>query len=300
MSGRRRMAGAFVRNPTACLGTAVVLLIVAYCVLVPAISSYDSNAADFSAVREAPGAEHWFGTDQYGRDIFTRLAVGGRTTLLIAGAALAVIFVLGVGYGATSGLLGGRVDAVMMRLLDGLLAIPRLPVSIVILVFVGLQAQNVQTVVLALAIVNWMITARLVRGEVVLLKQQDYVRAARALGAGRSAVARRHVIPNSLGIVVVALFLELPAVILGEAFLAVLGLGPEAPTATWGNIALEGITFGRLWLVFLPSLAIGIFAVGAGLLADGLGDALDPRRWPATRTRRRRLDRTREPEPEVG
>jgi dipeptide transport system permease protein len=207
--------------------------------------------------------------------------------------------VLGVGYGATSGILGGRVDAAMMRLLDGLLAIPRLPVSIVILVFVGLQAQNIQTVVLALAIVNWMITARLVRGEVVLRKRQEYVRAARALGAGRAAIARRHIVPNALGIVVVAIFLELPAVILGEAFLAVLGLGPEAPTATWGNIALEGITFGRLWLVFLPSLAIGVLAVAASLFADGLGDSLDPRRWPGRNPRRFPGGRAREPASEV-
>ncbi len=144
-----------------------------------------------------------------------------------------------------------------------------------------------------------MITARLVRGEVVHLKQQDYVRAAMALGAGRGAVARRHIVPNSLGIVLVALFLELPAVILGEAFLAVLGLGPEAPTATWGNIALEGITFARLWLVFLPSLAIAVFAVGANLLADGLGDVLDPRRWPGTRVRLRRAGASPQPAPET-
>ena len=299
MSGRRRVIGAFLRNPTACLGAVILLLVVGYCILVPLLSPYDPNDADFSVVRESPSAEHWLGTDQYGRDIFTRLAAGGQTTLLIAGAALAVILVLGVGYGATSGVLGGRVDSVMMRLLDGLMAIPRLPVSIVILVFVGLQAQNIQTIVLALAIVNWMITARLVRGEVVLLKQQDYVRAAQALGAGRASVARRHIVPNSLGIVIVALFLELPAVILGEAFLAVLGLGPEAPTATWGNIALEGINFGRLWLVFLPSLAIAVFAIAANLLADGLGDALDPRRWPVVRSRRSRVNKRARPEPEV-
>lgn len=296
MSGRRRMAAAFLRSPTATLGAAILLLLLAYCILVPLLSPYGPNEADFAAVREPPSAEHWLGTDQYGRDVFTRLAAGGRTTLLIAGAALGIILVLGVGYGATAGMLGGRVDSAMMRLLDGLLAIPRLPVSIVILVFVGLQAQNVQTVVFALAIVNWMITARLVRGEVVLLKQQDYVRAAQALGARRRSVARRHIVPNSLGIVLVALFLELPAVILGEAFLAVLGLGPEAPTATWGNIALEGITFGRLWLVFLPSLAIAVFAVAANLFADGLGDALDPRRWPAAR---RRLRLSRKPAPEL-
>ena len=295
----RRTAGAFARNRTGMLGAAILLAIVVFCVLVPLISPYGANTADFSSVRQAPSADHWLGTDQYGRDILTRLAAGGRTTLLIAGAALAIILVLGVGYGATSGILGGRVDAAMMRLLDGLLAVPRLPVSIVILVFVGLQAQNVQTVVLALAIVNWMITARLVRGEVVLRKRQEYVRAAHALGAGRGQIARRHIVPNALGIIVVALFLELPAVILGEAFLAVLGLGPEAPTPTWGNMALEGITFGRLWLVFLPSLAIAVLAVAASLFADGLGDALDPRRWPARSLRRVPARRPRGPEPEL-
>jgi ABC-type dipeptide/oligopeptide/nickel transport system permease subunit len=281
------------------LGAAILAGIVAFCVLVPFVSPYDVNAADFSSVRQPPSADHWLGTDQYGRDILTRLAAGGRTTLLIAGAALSIILVLGVGYGATSGIAGGRVDAAMMRLLDGLLAVPRLPVSIVILVFVGLQAQNVRTVVLALAIVNWMITARLVRGEVVLRKRQEYVRAAQALGAGRGQVARRHIVPNALGIVVVAIFLELPAVILGEAFLAVLGLGPEAPTPTWGNMALEGITFGRLWLVFLPSLAIGVLAVAASLFADGLGDSLDPRRWPARNPRRFPGSRASGPEPEA-
>ena len=298
MSGARRTTAAFLRNRTGVLGAVILLGIVAFCVLVPLISPYDANTADFTAVREPPSGDHWLGTDQYGRDVLTRLAAGGRTTLLIAGAALGVILVLGVGYGATSGILGGRVDAAMMRLLDGLLAIPRLPVSIVILVFVGLQAQNIQTVVLALAIVNWMITARLVRGEVVLRKRQEYVRAAQALGAGRAAIARRHIVPNALGIVVVAIFLELPAVILGEAFLAVLGLGPEAPTATWGNIALEGITFSRLWLVFLPSLAIGVLAVAASLFADGLGDSLDPRRWPGRNPRRFPGRRARAPEPE--
>jgi oligopeptide transport system permease protein len=299
MTGRKRMAGAFVRSRTALVGGAIFLAVIAYCVLVPILSPYDPSDADFSKVRHAPSAEHWLGTDQYGRDIFTRLAAGGRTTLLIAAGALAVILVIGVTYGAVSGLAGGRVDNVMMRLLDGLLAIPRLPVSIVILVVVGLQAQNVQTIILALSIVNWMITARLVRGEVVLLKRQDYVRAAQALGAGPAAVARRHIVPNALGIILVAVFLELPAVILGEAFLAVLGLGPEAPTPTWGNIALEGITFGRLWLVFLPSLALAIFAVGANLLADGLGDALDPRRWASARAGRRRAGQSRRPEPET-
>ncbi|HXV57182.1 MAG TPA: ABC transporter permease [Gaiellaceae bacterium] len=298
MTRLRGVLRALSRNASARIGGAVLVLVVGYCVLVPLLSPYDPNDADFTAVREPPSAEHWLGTDQYGRDVFTRLAAGGATTLLIAGGALALILALGVSYGLAAGLAGGRVDSALMRLLDGLLAIPRLPVSIVILVVLSLSAQNVQTIVFALAIVNWMITARLVRGEVVSLKRRDFVRAAQVLGAGRAAVARRHILPNSLGIVLVAVFLELPAVILGESFLAVLGLGPEAPTPTWGNIALEGITFGRLWLVFLPSLAIAVFAVSANLLADGLHDALDPRRW-ATGRRARGYGRRPAPAPEA-
>lgn len=163
-------------------------------------------------------------------------------------------------------------------MVDGLFAIPRLPVAIVILVALRLNAQNVQTIAFALSIMGWMLTARLVRGQVLSLKTRDYVKAARALGAGWGHVARRHLIPNSAGIILVALFLELPTVILGEAFLAVLGLGPEAPTATWGNIAQEGLHFARIWDMFLASAVIAIFALSANVVVDGLHDVLDPRR----------------------
>jgi oligopeptide transport system permease protein len=283
-----RRLGALRRSPTALVGGTLFLLVIGYCVVTPLVSPYDPNDADFGSVRRPPSAEHLFGTDQFGRDLFTRLAVGGRTTLLIAFAALGIILVIGLAYGTVAGLAGRRADMLMMRLLDGLLAIPRLPVSIVILVVLSLRAQNVQTVVLALSVVNWMLTARLVRGEVLSLRKRDYVRAAQALGAGRLDVARRHIVPNSLGIVVVAVFLELPGVVVGEAFLSLLGLGPDAPTATWGNIALEGVHFGRLSMIFLPSAAITLFAVAANLLADGFHDALDPRRWSQRRVPRER------------
>jgi oligopeptide transport system permease protein len=283
-----RRLSALLRSPSALIGGTLFLVVIGYCVVTPLLSPFDPDDADFSVSRQGPSADHLLGTDQFGRDLFTRLAVGGRTTLLIAFAALGIILVLGLVYGTVAGLAGRRVDMLMMRLLDGLLAIPRLPVSIVILVVLGLRAQNVQTVVLALSVVNWMLTARLVRGEVLSLRKRDYVRAAQALGASRLDVARRHLVPNSLGIVIVAVFLELPGVVLGEAFLSVLGLGPEAPTATWGNIALEGIHFGRLSMLVLPSAAIAVFAISANLLADGLHDALDPRRWSRRRVRHER------------
>jgi ABC-type dipeptide/oligopeptide/nickel transport system permease subunit len=175
----------------------------------------------------------------------------------------------------------------MMRLVDGLLAIPRLPVAIVILVALRLNAQNVLTIALALAVVGWMQTARLVRGQVLSLTSRDYVRAARALGASRFEIARRHVIPNSTGTILVAILLELPTVVLGEAFIAVLGLGPDPPTATWGNIAQDGLYFARLWEPFLASTAIALFAISANVLIDSVDEMLDPRRRLPMRRERR-------------
>ncbi len=268
------------------IGGLIFLALVAFCLLWPLISPYGANEIDFSQGREGPSVDHPLGTDQFGRDLLTRLAVGGRTSLLIAFAALGIILTIGTLYGAIAGLAGGWLDSLMMRGLDGMLALPRLPIYIVILVILGFQAQNVATVALALGIVGWMLTARLVRGEVRALKTREYIVAARALGARSHQIARRHLIPNSLGIIVIAAFLELPAVILGEAFLSTLGVGPAPPTATWGSIATEGIHFFRLWPVLLASAAIALFAISANLIVDGLHDALDPRRPVRRETRR--------------
>jgi ABC-type dipeptide/oligopeptide/nickel transport system permease subunit len=261
--------------------------IIAYCVLFPLISPYDANGVDFTRSRQMPSLHHPLGTDTYGRDLLVRLAVGGRTTMLIASIALSAILAAGVIWGTTAAMAGGLVDSVMMRLVDGLLAIPRLPVAIVILVALRLNAQNVLTIALALAVVGWMQTARLVRGQVLALTSRDYVRAARALGASRFEIARRHVIPNSTGIILVAILLELPTVVLGEAFIAVLGLGPDPPTATWGNIAQDGLYFARLWEPFLASTAIALFAISANVLIDSVDEMLDPRRRVAMRRERR-------------
>ena len=163
----------------------------------------------------------------------TRLAAGGRNTLLIAGMALAIILIIGVAYGTTAAMAGPKLDNAMMRIVDGLFAIPRIVVAIVILVALKLQAANIQTIAFALGIVGWMLTARLVRGQVLSLKTRDYVTAARSLGASGKRIAARHLIPNTSGIILVAVLLELPTVIIGEAFLAVVGLGPAPPAATW-------------------------------------------------------------------
>jgi ABC-type dipeptide/oligopeptide/nickel transport system permease subunit len=242
----------------------------------PLVSPYDPNQVDFHLSRQGPSPEHPLGTDQFGRDLMTRLAVGGRTTLLIATIALVIIFVLGVSYGAASALGGNTTDAVT-RVLDGLFALPRIPIAIVILAAFKLNAQNVQTVALALGLVGWMLTARLVRGQLLSLRKHDYVRAARAVGASWRRVVRHHLLPNSAGVLAVVVLLELPTLVVGEAFLAVLGLGPQAPTATWGNIAQEGLHFNRVWQMTVATGMIVLFALTANILVDALSEALDPR-----------------------
>jgi ABC-type dipeptide/oligopeptide/nickel transport system permease subunit len=262
---------------TTLMAGALFVLILAFALVWPLVSAYGADDVDFSRSRQGPSRAHPLGTDQFGRDLLARLAVGGRTTLAIVGIAIVIIFAVGLIYGATAALAGRKTDTLMMRVLDGLFALPRLPIAIVILAALKLNAQNVQTVALALGVAGWMLTARLVRGQLLMLKQQDYVRAARAVGASWIRVASRHLVPNSAGILAVALLLELPTVVVGEAFLAVLGLGPEAPTATWGNIAQQGLHFHRLWEMSLATAMIVAFALSANVLVDALGEALDPR-----------------------
>ena len=265
------------RDRTWLAGGALVLLVL-FCALWPELAPFGHNDVDFDRSREGPSLAHPFGTDQFGRDLLTRVSAAGRVSLAITGLALAVILVVGFAYGAFAALAGGGVDSTMMRVLDGLLALPRLPISIVIIVALDQAAMTIWAVVLALAIVSWMLTARLVRGHVLVLRESEFVRAAKAVGAKRRQILLRHVLPNTAGILTVAVLLELPGVILGEAFLSVLGLGPNPPTPTWGNMAVEGVRFHRVWNVALPSAAIAVFAILANLLADSLQDALDPRR----------------------
>jgi ABC-type dipeptide/oligopeptide/nickel transport system permease subunit len=273
----RLAATTLAARPLAVSATALLAALLAFVLVWPVVSPYEANRVDFDVSREGPSWAHPLGTDQFGRDLLTRLASGGRTTLLIVAIAVAIIAVLGISYGAASGLGGRATDAILMRLLDGLLALPRIPIAIVILAALKLNAQNVQTVALALGVVGWMLTARLVRGQLLSLREHDYVRAARAVGASWRQVVQRHLLPNSAGIFAVALLLELPTLVIGESFLAVLGLGPQAPTATWGNIVDEGLHFGRLWQMSLGTGMIVVFALAANVVVDALSEALDPR-----------------------
>ncbi|HKF14433.1 MAG TPA: ABC transporter permease [Gaiellaceae bacterium] len=267
----------FAGTRAAVVSVVVLAALVAFCVLVPILSSQDPYAVDFAAQGKGPSDDHWLGTDFFGRDVFVRVALGGRASMLIAVTALVLVGLMGAAYGSIAGLAGGRVDEVMMRALDGMFALPRFAILVSIVAVLGKHGSTFWTLVVSLAVVNWMMTARLVRGEVLRLKQSDYVRAARALGARRLHVGVRHIGPNTIGILIVAVFLELPGLVLTESLVSALGLGPSHPSATWGNIAWLGMDDGQLSHVAYVSLGLAIFAVTANFIADGLQQAFDPR-----------------------
>jgi ABC-type dipeptide/oligopeptide/nickel transport system permease subunit len=274
MSGLLRR---FWANRPALIAICVLAVLVAFCVLVPVFSSHDPYAVDFSKQEQPPSDEHWLGTDFFGRDVLVRVALGGRASMLIAVAALGLAALIGVLYGSIAGLAGGRLDNLMMRVLDGMFALPRFAILVSIVAVFGKQGSTYLTLILALAIINWMTTARLVRGEVVRLKQTEYVRAAQALGARRFHLGRKHIGPNTVGILIIAVFLELPGIVLTESLISALGLGPSHPAATWGNIAWLGIQESQLSNIVYVSIGLAIFAIAANFIADGLQEAFDPR-----------------------
>ena len=267
----------YIRNRAAVIAGVAFLVLLVYCLLWPVVSPYDPNDVDFAQRSESMSFAHPFGTDQFGRDLFTRTALGGRVSIGIGFAATLVILAIGVAYGALAGFLGGIVDNVLMRILDALYGLPYLPFAIIILAIFG--GGSFWTMVIALSIASWFTTARIVRGQIITLKENDYVRAAHAIGARWLRILVRHLLPNTLGVLVIAVFLELPGVILGEAFLSFIGLGISPPDASWGSMAQDGYRAYRVspHIIVVPSVAIASLILCANFVADGLRDALDPR-----------------------
>jgi oligopeptide transport system permease protein len=275
----------FTRNRAAVVAMIVFVAITLYCLLVPFFSPHDPNAVDFSSSYLPPSLDHPFGTDKFGRDLFTRVAVGGRISIGIGFAGTFAILIIGLVYGSLAGFVGGAVDDVLMRFLDALYGLPYLPFAIITTQILSPSGTaTFWTMVAALTVASWLTTARLVRGQIVTLKQNEYVVAARAVGARWHRLLLRHLLPNTFGLLVIAVFLDLPAVVLGEAFLSFIGLGINPPTASWGSIAQDGRAAYVLHpqVLFIPSLCIATLVLCANFIADGLRDALDPR----TRTSR--------------
>ena len=270
----------FSRNKAAVVAVVVFVVMVLYCLLVPVVSPYDPNAVDFSRSYFPASLDHPFGTDKFGRDLFTRVAVGGRISIGIGFAGTFAILIIGLVYGALSGFIGGAVDDVLMRILDALYGLPYLPFAIITTQILSPSGTaTFWTMVAALTVASWLTTARIVRGQIVTLKQNEYVLAARAVGARWHRVLMKHLVPNTFGVLVIAVFLDLPAVVLGEAFLSFIGLGINPPTASWGSIAQDGRQAYVLHplVLFIPSMCIATLVLCANFIADGLRDALDPR-----------------------
>jgi oligopeptide transport system permease protein len=267
----------YVRNRGAVIAGAVFLIILLFCIIVPFVSPYDPNAVDFAAANKAPTLAHPFGTDQYGRDLMTRAALGGRISIGIGFVATFVILGVGIVYGASAGFIGGKLDNGMMRFLDALYGLPYLPFAIITLQIFG--KVSFWTMVIALSVASWFTTARIVRGQIITLKENDYVRAARSVGARWYRILSRHLLPNTLGVLIIAVFLELPNVVLGEAFLSFIGLGINPPDASWGSMAQEGRETYRTYphIMLVPGIAITVLVMCTFFIADGLRDALDPR-----------------------
>jgi len=267
----------FRANKAAVVAALMFVLMVLYVVFVPIFSPYDPYEVDFSQAYLLPTWSHPLGTDQYGRDLMTRVALGGRVSIGIGFVGTFVILGVGIVYGSISGFIGGKLDNGMMRFLDAIYGLPYLPFAIITLQVFGVV--NFWTMVIALTIVSWLTAARVVRGQVITLKENDYVRAAHAVGARWYRILGRHLLPNTLGVLVVFVFLELPGVILGEAFLSFIGLGINPPKASWGSLAEDGraVFLGHPWIIVIPSVAIGYLILCANFIADGLRDALDPR-----------------------
>jgi oligopeptide transport system permease protein len=278
----------YLRNKGAVAAALIFILILLYAFLIPGfwiipgiwtdgVGNVDPYEVDFSAANENPSAAHPFGTDQFGRDLFARAALGGQVSIGIGFVATIVILVVAILYGGIAGFAGGATDNVMMRFLDALYGLPFLPFAIITLQIVG--TVSFLTMVIALSIVSWFIDARVVRGQIITLKENDYVRAAHAVGARWYRILGRHLLPNTLGILIISMFLSLPAVVLGEAFISFIGLGINPPKASWGSLAFDGREAYRthpitLWV---PSLFIAALILCANFIADGLRDALDPR-----------------------
>ena len=235
----------------------------------------DPTLQDLKLSATPPSLAHWFGTDELGRDAFARLLWGGRISLLVGVVGTLVSLIIGVAYGAVSGYAGGRTDDVMMRVVDVLYSLPYIFLVILLLVFFS---KSLVMLFVALGLVQWLTMARIVRGQVLSLKSQTFVEAARALGVGDGAIVLRHIVPNTLGPVIVYATLTVPAVILQEAFLSFLGLGVQPPAASWGTLVSDGSKVLALfpWLVIFPGLALSLTLLAFNFLGDGLRDALDP------------------------
>jgi len=264
------------RNPLAFTALVIVGLIVMMAIFAPLLSPYDKDQIDLTKQYLSPSLDHPFGTDDLGRDLFVRTMLGIRVTLLVAIVASFVSLVIGVAWGAVAGFVGGRVDAVMMRLVDTLYALPF--IFFVILLMVAFE-RNFLLIFIAIGAVNWLDMARIVRGQTLSLREREFVAAARLLGVSTPRIVLRHIAPNLIGIVIVYVTLTIPQAILVESFLSFLGLGVQEPQTSLGALVNTGVAHMHRapWLLIIPAGVLALILFCFNFLGDGLRDIADPK-----------------------
>ncbi len=270
------------QDRVACVSLIVLLALGAAAVLTPWITPYPFDLQDTTMILAPPNALHLLGTDRLGRDLLSRLLFGARVSMAVALLTALSAVVIGTLYGAVSGYLGGRADNLMMRLVDVVYALPDLLLIILITVVLG---RGLLGIFLALSLVSWVTVARLIRGEVLRLREQPFVEAARSVGAGHARLLLGHILPNTVGLLIVTLTFRIPQVIFAESALSFVGLGISPPFASWGTLAHEGWAAMKFYphLIVFPSLAIFLTILAFNLVGDGLRDALDPKTRPGRR-----------------
>lgn len=279
LRGRRRadfLLHRLMRHSAGRIGTIVVFLFVATACLAPLLAPYDPLATDWGALRQAPSAAHWFGTDDLGRDVLSRVIWGSRASLLVGVLSVALAMAVGVPLGLISGYAGGIVDGVLMRVTDGLLAIPSLILAIALAAFLGASLTNAMIAIGAAAAP---IFIRLTRGQVLVVRGEQYVDAVRTMGFSGLRIIGRHILPNILAVLLVQATLSMADAIIAEAGLSFLGLGQQPPNPSWGAAldAARSFIVECPWMSIWPGVFICASVFGLNLLGDGLRDALDPR-----------------------
>lgn len=265
------------KNKLAMAGMIIIVSLILMAVIGPFLIPYSYSEQSLLDTDLPPDLQHWFGTDDLGRDIFARTWVGARISLFIGITAAIIDLLIGVVYGAIAGYAGGKTEEVMMRIADLLYSLPHLLVTILLMVVLK---PGLLTIILAMTATGWIGMARLVRGQVLQLKEMEYVIAAKALGSSFPRILFKHLIPNTIGPITVAMTLTIPGAIFSEATLSFLGLGVPVPLASWGTMTsdgLVGILTGQPWRILFPAMLISLTMFAFNVLGDGLRDALDPR-----------------------
>src|SRR3989339_1382272 len=264
----------FCQNKIALIALSFLIFFIIMSIVGPWMNSYTYYETHLPLKNMAPCKKFWFGTDELGRDLFTRIWWGARISLFVGIAASFIDLIIGVLYGSMAALLGGKIEEFMMRIADILYSIPYLLVVILLMVVIG---SGISTILIALTFTGWIGMARIIRGQILQISQLDFVKAARALGAGKIRILISHLIPNCMGSILVTVTLTIPTAIFAEAFLSFLGLGVQAPIASWGTMANEGLSALCYypWRLFFPAGFICITMLSFNLVGDGLRDAFD-------------------------